>query len=93
MNSTTEARTATTTVDRIVEKLPLKSVHYYIIAAAALGFMFDSFDTYIASYAMPSIIKEWKLDTIMVGTAASAGILGNDVWRYSLGAGHRQVRP
>ena len=40
MNSTIEVRTATTTVDRIVEKLPLKSVHYFIIAAAALGFMF-----------------------------------------------------
>ena len=84
MNSTTEVRTATTTVDRIVEKLPLKSVHYFIIAAAALGFMFDSFDTYIASYAMPSIIKEWKLDAIMVGMLTSAGIwgmfLGAIVW-------------
>ena len=76
MNSTTDVRTATTTVDRIVEKLPLKSVHYFIIFAAALGFMFDSFDTYIASYAMPSIIKEWKLDAIMVGMLTSAGIWG-----------------
>jgi putative MFS transporter len=74
----------TTTIDSIVEKLPLTPVHTFIIITAALGFMFDSFDTYIASYAMPSIIKEWKVDAIMVGMLASANfwgmMLGAIVW-------------
>ncbi len=66
----------TTTIDSIVEKLPLTPVHTFIIITAALGFMFDSFDTYIASYAMPSIVKEWKVDAIMVGMLASANFWG-----------------
>ena len=77
MSTASGARTpAAVTVGSIVEKLPLKSVHYIIIFTAALGFMFDSFDTYIASYAMPSIVREWKLDAIMLGTLASANFWG-----------------
>lgn len=72
------------TVSEVVEKLPLSKAHIYIIIAAALGFMFDSFDTYIVSYAMPSIIKEWKIDPITNGLLTSAGIwgmfLGAMVW-------------
>lgn len=82
--STNARAVPTTTIDSIVEKLPLTPVHTFIIITAALGFMFDSFDTYIASYAMPSIIKEWKVDAIMVGMLASANfwgmMLGAIVW-------------
>jgi putative MFS transporter len=46
--------------------------------------MLDSFDSYIPSYAMPSIAKEWQLTPVMIGTLASAGmwgmLLGAVVW-------------
>lgn len=64
------------TVDGIIEKLNVSPTHIYIIIAAALGFMFDSFDTYVVSYAMPAIIKEWKIDAVMNGILTSAGIWG-----------------
>jgi putative MFS transporter len=74
----------TTSVSTVMEKLPLNRVHYYILIAAGLGLAFDSFDTYIVSYAMPSIIREWKIDPITNGLLTSAGfwgmMLGAVVW-------------
>ncbi len=64
------------TVSSVVEKLSLSSIHYFIVITAALGFMFDSFDTYIVSYAMPSIIKEWSITPVVNGMLTSAGIWG-----------------
>lgn len=64
------------TVNNLIEKLPLTKRHYIIVAMAALGFMFDSFDTYIVSYAMPSIIQEWKITPVVNGMLSSAGIWG-----------------
>jgi putative MFS transporter len=67
---------ANATVNSVVEKLPLTNTHYIIVLTAALGFMFDSFDTYIVSYAMPSIIKEWQITPVVNGMLTSAGIWG-----------------
>lgn len=64
------------TVSNVIEKLSLSSTHYFIVIVAALGFMFDSFDTYIVSYAMPSIIREWQITPVMNGMLSSAGIWG-----------------
>jgi len=64
------------TVGSIIETLPLTSTHYAILVIAALGVAFDSFDTYIVSYAMPSITAEWKLDAVITGALASTGIWG-----------------
>lgn len=64
------------TVNDVIEKLKLTNTHYYIVVIAALGFMFDSFDTYIVSYAMPSIIKEWHIDNVTIGLLSSAGLAG-----------------
>lgn len=64
------------TVSSVVEKLPLTPVHYFLVISAALGFMFDSFDTYIVSYAMPSIIKEWAITPVVNGMLTSAGFWG-----------------
>lgn len=63
-------------VNDVIEKLPLTKTHYIIVVIAALGFMFDSFDTYIVSYAMPSIIKEWNIDNVTIGILSSAGMAG-----------------
>jgi MFS transporter, putative metabolite:H+ symporter len=64
------------TVSSVVEKLSLSNTHYFVVMAAALGFMFDSFDTYIVSYAMPSIIKEWQITPVVNGMLSSAGLWG-----------------
>ncbi len=65
-----------TTVSRVIEALPLTRTHVAILVIAALGVAFDSFDTYIVSYAMPSITSEWKLDAVTTGALASTGIWG-----------------
>jgi len=77
MNSSTGAtKGSTTTVNSIVEKLPLTTKHYFIIAVAAIAFAFASFDTYIVAYAMPVVVKEWHLDQVTIGMLASAGFWG-----------------
>ena len=46
------------TVSSVIEQLTLNRVHINILIAASLGYVFDSFDTYIVSYSMPSIVKD-----------------------------------
>ena len=55
------------TVSSVIEQLRLSRAHLNILIIAALGVAFDSFDTYIVSYAMPSITAEWKLDPVTTG--------------------------
>lgn len=64
------------TVNDVIESLKLSSTHFWVVSIAALGFMFDSFDTYIVSYAMPSIIREWDIDNVTIGILSSAGLAG-----------------
>jgi len=73
------------TVSSVIETLPITRVHVTIVVAAALGFAFDSFDTYIVAYAMPSIIREWHIDPITNGLLTSAGIWGMLVGALLLG--------
>lgn len=63
-------------VGGILEGLPLGSTQVMVVAAAALGYMFDSFDTYIVSFAMPAISREWNLTPVFTGMLASAGMWG-----------------
>ena len=70
------ANQSVTTVDNVIERLPITNTHIFVVLAAALGFMFDSFDTYIVSYAMPSIIKEWEISPVVNGILQSTGIWG-----------------
>lgn len=73
------------TVGDVIEKLPLGPVHYWTVIVAALGFMFDSFDTYIVSYAMPSIIQEWHITPVENGMLTSMGFWGMFVGAIVLG--------
>ena len=76
------------TVSSIIEKLPLTRTHYMLAIAAALGYMFDAFDTYIVGFAMPSIVKEWQLTPVFNGMLASAGMWGMFIGAAMLGADH-----
>jgi putative MFS transporter len=67
---------STNTVDGVIEKLPISKVHIFVVLAAALGFMFDSFDTYLVSYSMPSIIQEWNISSVTNGILQSAALWG-----------------
>lgn len=63
-------------ISKISQNLKLTGTHYFIIVCAALGFLVDSLDLYIVSYAMPFMVTEWKIDTVANGVLASAGIWG-----------------
>jgi len=63
-------------VDGIVETLPLTRAQLMLVGAAALGYMFDAFDTYVVSFAMPAIASAWKLTPVFNGALASAGMWG-----------------
>ena len=73
------------TVSSIIERLPVSKTHKFIVIVAALGFMFDSFDTYILSYAMPSIVKEWAITPVQNGVLTSAGFWGMMVGAFIWG--------
>jgi putative MFS transporter len=64
------------TVAGVIETLPLTRLCSLIIAAASLGYLFDAFDTYIVSFAMPSIAAEWRLTPVFNGMLSSAGMWG-----------------
>jgi putative MFS transporter len=76
MNAPNEVATTRPTVHSIIEKLPLSNTHYLVVFLAGLGFMFDSFDVFVVSYAMPSVTKEWNLTPVVLGTLATAGMWG-----------------
>lgn len=63
-------------VGAVLENLPLTRVQAMVVAAASMGYMFDAFDTYIVSFAMPAIATEWKLTPVFNGVLASAGMWG-----------------
>ncbi len=76
------------TVSSIIEKLPLTKIHYMLALAAALGYMFDAFDTYIVGFAMPSIVKEWQLDPGFQWHVGFSRHVGHVHRRRQLGADH-----
>jgi putative MFS transporter len=63
-------------VGGVIGTAPLNRMQVMVVAAASLGYMFDAFDTYVVSFAMPSIVTEWKLTPVFNGMLASAGMWG-----------------
>ncbi len=55
---------------------PLSRVQKMVVGAASAGYLFDAFDTYIVSFAMPAIVVEWRLSPVFNGVLASAGMWG-----------------
>jgi putative MFS transporter len=75
-SSAINSGTGTHTVSSVIDQLSIGRGHINILIAAALGTAFDSFNTNVVSFAMPSIMKEWTVDPIMNGLLNSAGIWG-----------------
>lgn len=63
-------------IGRAIDKIPLNKALMFIIAVAAAGFFFDSFDLLIVSYALPLIKQEFVLDPKQLGLIGSAALAG-----------------
>jgi MFS transporter, putative metabolite:H+ symporter len=63
-------------IGRAIDKVTLNKALMFIIAVAAAGFFFDSFDIVIVSYALPLIRQEFDLDPKQVGVIGSAALAG-----------------
>ena len=60
-------------IGRAIDQAPLTKPLRFIVAVAAAGYFFDSFDIVILSYALPSIAKEFQLAPQQIGLIGSAG--------------------
>lgn len=63
-------------IGRAIDKIPLNWALITIIAVAAAGFFFDSFDIVIVSYGLPLIRQEFHLEPTQVGLIGSAALAG-----------------
>jgi len=63
-------------IGRAIDNLNLTGALKFIIAVAAAGFLFDSFDITIVAYALPQIRQEFGLSPQQVGLAGSAALAG-----------------
>jgi MFS family permease len=82
-------------IGRAIDKTTLNTALIFIIAVAAAGFFFDSFDIAIVSYALPVIKQEFALDPKqlgLIGSAALAGMgLGSWFWGWVVDRWGRRV--
>src|SRR5215471_11343530 len=63
-------------IGRALDNMQLTGALKFIIAVAAAGFLFDSFDITIVAYALPKIRQEFNLSPQQVGLAGSAALAG-----------------
>jgi putative MFS transporter len=72
-------------IGRAIDKTPLNGALKFIIAVAAAGFLFDSFDITIVGYALPKIRQEFGLSPTEVGFVGSAALAGMGVGSWCWG--------
>ncbi len=72
-------------IGRAIDKITLNNALIFIIAVAAAGFFFDSFDIVIVSYALPMIKQEFALDPRQVGLIGSAALAGMGLGSWTWG--------
>src|SRR5260221_3451321 len=72
-------------IGRAIDLAPLTKPLMFIIAVAAAGFLFDSFDIVIVSYALPSIAKEFQLTPQQVGLIGSSALAGMGIGSWIWG--------
>jgi putative MFS transporter len=54
----------------------LRPIHWFVLIAAALGMMFDGFDSQSLAFALPLIKKEWNLGPELLGALGSYSFVG-----------------
>ncbi len=72
-------------IGRAIDQAKLTNPMRFIVAVAAAGYFFDSFDIVILSYALPSIGKEFHLTPQQIGFIGSAGLAGMGVGSWIWG--------
>ena len=72
-------------IGRAIDKITLNKALVFIIAVAAAGFFFDSFDIVIVSYALPVIKQEFALDPKQLGLIGSAALAGMGIGSWFWG--------
>ena len=72
-------------IGRAIDGAQLTGRLKFIVAIAAAGYFFDSFDIYILSYALPSLSKEFGLAPQQIGVIGSAGLAGMGVGSWIWG--------
>jgi putative MFS transporter len=72
-------------IGRAIDNMTLNGALKFIIAVAAIGFLFDSFDITIVAYALPKIREEFGLSPQQVGLAGSAALAGMGIGSWCWG--------
>lgn len=72
-------------IGRAIDNTPLNGPLKFIIAVAAAGFLFDSFDITIVGYALPKIRQEFSLSPTEVGLVGSSALAGMGVGSWCWG--------
>ncbi|MHB8916501.1 MAG: MFS transporter, partial [Desulfocucumaceae bacterium] len=68
-----------------LDSLPLSRVHYLIWGLCTVGFILDVMDLFLVSFALPMIIKEWKVSSEIAGVIASGSMWGMVIGAYCWG--------
>ena len=59
-----------------LERLPVGSFHYKLLAVTGLGWLFDAMDTGLISFVLPILSREWGLLPEQMGFIGSVGFVG-----------------
>lgn len=59
-----------------LERLPVGSFQYKLLAVTGLGWLFDAMDTGLISFVLPILSKEWGLTPAQAGWIGSVGLIG-----------------
>ncbi|GAB6181364.1 MFS transporter [Desulfotomaculum defluvii] len=59
-----------------LDRLPVVPMHWSILLATGIGWLFDSMDVGLVSFVMPSLQKEWGLSPSELGLIGSVGMVG-----------------
>ena len=59
-----------------LEKLPVGSFQYKLLAVTGLGWLFDSMDTRLIAFVLPVLAKDWSLTPAQMGWIGSIGLIG-----------------
>src|SRR5919201_1122024 len=74
-----------TAAGKLIDALPVTPLLKYTLAAAVLGYFFDSFDNQIVAYVLPVLTRQWELSPAVVGSIGSAGLWGSVLGAYAWG--------
>jgi MFS transporter, putative metabolite:H+ symporter len=72
-------------IGQAIDIAPITKRLAFIIAVAAAGYFFDSFDISLISYVLPSVAKEFHLAPQQLGLVGSAGLAGMAVGSWAWG--------